>query len=289
MAGKVDPLSDEARDRAVEAAGLAVTGNVAAQALRRPRGLLAAMNEVEHDPPRYPQRPFDADYPNGATADEAGKLQYDIGGRPLTARYIAGRRQAGQPDTGLSSDELAGIVEGRTGHPPYSLPRRAIGGDRGATLIDQASGEPLMVGVADDLHPEDVRRVLGHETGHVVDQTAGNIPITGIEDQLYRNYDTLQRGRDPGQSRIGPEGVGYPDEQIPQELMAEAVRAYLSDPNYLKTVGPETAARIREYVNAHPRLKDIIQFNSVPAGIIGAGSLLDDDEFQKAWEQGYGA
>lgn len=44
--------------------------------------------------------------------------------------------------------------------------------------------------------------------------------------------------------------------------MAEAVRAYMADPNYLKTTAPETAAQVRDYVNGNARLKDTIQFNS---------------------------
>ena len=53
--------------------------------------------------------------------------------------------------------------------------------------------------------------------------------------------------------------------------MAEAIRAYLADPNYLKTVAPKTAAAIREAVNSHPILSKIIQFNTMvgPAAMIG--------------------
>ena len=47
--------------------------------------------------------------------------------------------------------------------------------------------------------------------------------------------------------------------------MAEAIRAYMTDPNYLKSVAPETAKRIREAVNANPRLNSVIQLNANPA------------------------
>ena len=50
----------------------------------------------------------------------------------------------------------------------------------------------------------------------------------------------------------------------------EAIRAYMTDPNYLKTVAPKTAARIREFVNSHPTLSKNIQFNSL-AGPIASG------------------
>lgn len=44
--------------------------------------------------------------------------------------------------------------------------------------------------------------------------------------------------------------------------MAEAIRAYLANPNYLKTVAPDVAARIRSSVNANPELSPHIQFNA---------------------------
>ncbi len=37
----------------------------------------------------------------------------------------------------------------------------------------------------------------------------------------------------------------------------------MADPNYMKTVAPRTAKRIRMYVNDDPLLKNIIQFNSI--------------------------
>ena len=43
--------------------------------------------------------------------------------------------------------------------------------------------------------------------------------------------------------------------------MAEAIRAYLLDPNYLKTLAPNVAARIRAAVNPNPEVNRILQFN----------------------------
>jgi hypothetical protein len=56
---------------------------------------------------------------------------------------------------------------------------------------------------------------------------------------------------------------------VPRDLWAEAIRASMTDPNYLKSVAPKTAARIRAAVNANPQLAPIIQFNadSVPFGV----------------------
>ncbi len=63
----------------------------------------------------------------------------------------------------------------------------------------------------------------------------------------------------------------------------EAARAYMADPNYLKTDAPKTAARIREYVSPNPLTNRHIQFNSllaaagVPAAI-GFGTLMPQME-----------
>jgi hypothetical protein len=45
----------------------------------------------------------------------------------------------------------------------------------------------------------------------------------------------------------------------------------MADPNFLKTVSPSVAKRIRDAVNAHPRLKSIVQFNSMAAALAAAG------------------
>ncbi|KQS79043.1 hypothetical protein ASG25_10680 [Rhizobium sp. Leaf384] len=78
--------------------------------------------------------------------------------------------------------------------------------------------------------------------------------------------------------------------------MTEAIRAYMADPNYIKTVAPETASRIRQCVNDNPRLRDIIQFNSVGAAGVLANGLrdwsnpeLDDERFGALYLAGKGA
>lgn len=63
--------------------------------------------------------------------------------------------------------------------------------------------------------------------------------------------------------------------------MAEAIRGYLLYPNWFKTVAPNTAKRIRAYVNANPKINRSIQFNSL-VGLggtgIGAATLGDREE-----------
>jgi hypothetical protein len=65
----------------------------------------------------------------------------------------------------------------------------------------------------------------------------------------------------------------YEGNGVLREYVAEAIRAYLVNPNYLKTVAPKTAAAIRAAVNGHPRLSRILQFNTV--GSFGVLRLMD--------------
>jgi len=54
--------------------------------------------------------------------------------------------------------------------------------------------------------------------------------------------------------------------------MAEAIRAYLQNPNYLKTVAPETARRIRTAVNGNDMFKRWIQFNTAAGLAVGGAA-----------------
>ena len=80
-----------------------------------------------------------------------------------------------------------------------------------------------------------------------------------IEEELYGVYRDLNN---PRAKHWGPTDEGYARHEVGKELWAEAIRAYMADPNYLKTVAPETAAAIRAAVNENDQLRHIIQFNA---------------------------
>lgn len=89
--------------------------------------------------------------------------------------------------------------------------------------------------------------------------------------ELAPLYNTLNNpNRTPGSLRAAPgrmftpADLGYSGEAVSREYLAEAIRAYLVDPNYVKSIAPKTAARIREWINSHPGLLPILQFNSLP-------------------------
>jgi hypothetical protein len=234
-------------------------------------------------PSRAP-RDFRADYPEGAPHDESGVLTHDLEGRPLVARYVAGRNMVNEPDQPVAAHSLPHIVQRSTGKPVQFVPSHKLDGDLGVTRFNKESLRPTEVGVSNDLKPDMVRHVLGHEVGHVVDQLAKEIPIKGIEPELYRLYNSLNNpirtrgGNDalPWARRITPKTHGYTEDAIPRELMAEATRAYLFNPNFIKTVAPKVAARIRAYVNENPWLKRTIQFNS----LAGLGVIATEHDQQ---------
>jgi hypothetical protein len=108
----------------IGAAGLAagfvpVVGDAAAKAIREARNParmaaeraknLASRQVRIYDPPAKPQRDFALDYPQGADADEAGKLRYDMERRPLGGRYVVGRQMVGEPDRSLGYEGLVDL------------------------------------------------------------------------------------------------------------------------------------------------------------------------------------
>ncbi|MGD9617726.1 MAG: hypothetical protein AB7H90_21800 [Alphaproteobacteria bacterium] len=109
---------------------------------------------------------------------------------------------------------------------------------------------------------------------------ARQIPTTGISTDLRQVYNTLTTGQERTRNLTGPQHLGYRGEDVPRELMAEAIRAYMADSNYLKTVAPGVAARIREYVNTHPILSPTIQFNTLAGLLGGAGAVAATNPYQ---------
>jgi hypothetical protein len=219
-------------------------------------------------PQEVPQRPFEADYPNGAKADGAGNLKLDMEGRPLTAELIVGRRKIGGPDVPVDDDATMAFANKLT--PGGLVPRWKIrDGGWARTHVDR-SGKPIRVELSGAVPQDEVPLVVGHENGHILDQLAGGIPTEGLLREAEDIYATHVTPREEFE-KATPENWGYSVEEVPREHMAEMVRAYMTDPNAMKAQWPEAAARIREYVNGNPKLNRVIQFNSLGAGLVGGG------------------
>lgn len=223
------------------------------------------------------KRPFHDDYPQGARSDESGRLTHDIEGRPLLARYIAGRRTVDGDDQGIGAvdaDRIADLLGFRTRSVARSGPE--LKGDAGRFV---ASGDQKSIYIDKALSPTDAALVQQHELGHGLESlTFGSkIPQAGAAREAAQVYSDLNSKMYVPKGKIGatPESHGYQKNEWESERMAESIRAYLRDPNYFKSVAPKLAARIREYLNNNPNTKKIVQFNS--AGGVGLGLLGPDD------------
>ncbi|MCC3859870.1 hypothetical protein [Pseudemcibacter aquimaris] len=235
-----------------------------------------------YNPPNKPLRDFNEDYPYGAKIESQypgnqGRLAQDIDGNPLTARFVAGRTTQGGIDRGISPEVYDEISTGIMGNKAEGVSAEYLGPNtEGATYFDPLTKKPIEIGILNTLDDDYYKQVYGHEIGHVIDQAAGEIPTAGIENNLRSVYHTMNTGRENSTNQFGPQHFGYGDEDIPRELMAESIRAYMADPNYIKTVAPEVAKRIRKHVNQNPDINKTIQFNSTGAGIgLGATGLSD--------------
>ena len=258
---------------------------VAGESAQAPE-ILAKKGVYTYDPPSMPHRPFEEDYPHGATADPSGRLTTDRDGRPINAPFVAGRRVLGGVDEGLQAGDTRAILrELARRYAEVTTDRRLIGSDAGRLITEQGpNGLERRVYLHGDLTPEQFPRVYAHETAHVIDDIAGKLRTDGLVKELKPVYDRLNR---PGGNQpVTPEAMGYSGDRVPREYIAEAIRAYMVNPNYLKTVAPKTAARIREFVNANPQMSSVVQFNSLlGAGLLGAGVRDQDTETPPAPEQ----
>jgi hypothetical protein len=135
---------------------------------------------------------------------------------------------------------------------------------------------------------ESAQHIHAHMIGHILDYRAGQdlatptnegfqgIPPDDLNEELRHVYNdcnnaVLHKARrlnpdaqptdDPKFQGFGPEQRGCYGADARAELRAEAFRAYMQDPNYIKTVAPKVAARIRAAVNGNPNINRVIQFN----------------------------
>jgi hypothetical protein len=279
--------------RAGDPRGMALAVLPAGVAARRAaRGVndMASKSVRIYDPPAKPPRPFTDDYQAGAPADATGRLTHDIEGRPLTARHVVGRRVVGGADKALPTAELDAVTKATTGVGPAAVASREIGNDAGRFKVGyDPDGQPTYrVYIDKNLDAATAERVLGHEIGHVIDYVAGHakgIAHRGLVKELKQIYNDLNNPNRSSQGAASwarpyrPQDIGYKGDDIPREWIAEAIRAYMTNPNYLKFVAPETAAAIRAAVNANPKLREIIQFNSIAAAaaLPFVGARADDE------------
>jgi hypothetical protein len=235
----------------------------------------ATVRKSEHDiydPPMKQQRPFEADYPHEARTDASGRLLETMDGTPITARHVAGRREPGGPDVGLTPTQFEDVVARLTGRRPQRAEPGSteLGDALGVTEYDPGR-RAYNVYINRTLNPGDMGRVAGHEMSHVLHETAGApIPPRAALGELLENYSTLATGREGRRPLTTPYDFRYSDGDVLPELVVEGMRGYATNPNYFKTVAPEAAEWIRGWANANPWIRDVIQFNAL-TGLLAGG------------------
>ena len=213
---------------------------------------MASANPRMYNPPTKSPRPFEADYPAGAPANASGQLTADIEGRPLGgASYIVGRRVVGGADVALPETQLDAVTKSLLGSGPQAvaaraLPRGTVGAYRRSVVADMPARN---ISVGQWLPGPVAAKVVGHELGYAIDDLAGTIPTVGLNTELRSVYNDLNNpdlalarkrnpnidpnatGSPPKLRNHGPEMLGYRGDAVQRELVAEALRAYMADPN----------------------------------------------------------
>jgi hypothetical protein len=134
------------------------------------------------------------------------------------------------------------------------------------------------VSIDANLDPRSSDMVASHELGHVLRLLTELALNADGRREMRALFNTMNnRNRTPDGLDAAPGSVVTPDtfgsyskqgaipglDRVEEEYYAEALRAYMADPNFVKSVAPNFAAAVRAAVNSHPRLRRVIQFNSL--------------------------
>lgn len=168
-------------------------------------------------------------------------------------------RLAGLLTDGVADVPAAALAAGELGALAYRMPA----GGRGAwSPAGHLRPEAMRIELSDRLDAAMRSRVLAHETGHAVDQTAG----------ISANVDVAPAGVAAGlqkmSQRYRPEAwEGGPNLYAadPGETVADAIALYLTDPALAKRMAPDAAAWVRSAANRDGRVRRHVIFNTRPA------------------------
>lgn len=268
---------------------------------------LAAKPSSMYDPPSRLPRAFEEDYPNGAQVNAAGNITRTIDGDPINpGAYVVGRAQDGGSDVALPGEALDKIAKAGTGRGLVVVPEGGLGKDSGryrkARLSsdewealkpwerEASDGFRRSIDVTINPDPAAFERAARHEVSHLVNDIAGTGNVTkhgkptikridsAFQAELDAIYDHLNRPEKWKGGLFTPGDKKYPKAEWADEYAAEAVRAYMTDPNYMKTVAPNTAKAIRK-VNKNETLNKVIQFNALawPGAALGVSAYRQNE------------
>lgn len=213
--------------------------------------------------------------------DGNDRPRYDVDGRPIDPNaVIAGVQNSQQSRTEISALELGKVINQLTGRQikifnPVGDKAGVLGETRqfddGSQLVSVARGV---------IRNKGDKEILAHELGHVLHNLAKDFPAQDHIDDLTNIYSFMHGGRGKkGASAkesgplILPQHRGYKPEKAVREQVAEAVRLYIENPDYIKDNYPALAAAMRQHLS-----NKTIHFNSAilptaAAAAIGAGMM----------------
>jgi hypothetical protein len=185
--------------------------------LKAPRSTLESRSSLMYNPPAKRPRPFGEDYKTGVSGEPGSPLLVDNRGTALTAENIVGRRTVGGADEALTPEGLDNAATSLLGSQPEaveagSLPRGSVGGYREVRTDD---GPERTIKFLRSLDPSAAQKVVAHELGHAIDEMSGQIPTAGLNTELRRVYNTLSTGRERTTQLMGPQHLGYSEQDVP--------------------------------------------------------------------------
>ena len=208
----------------------------------------------------------------------------DPEGRELSAQYIVGQREPGGPNVPLALEEIRDVIRRLADDVQYvpsrEMPKMPDGRRAGGFV--ESRGEPAYRQSAffDDALRDDPF-VHRHEGSHLIDnltlarERLANAP-RNRRDAVTSSAET----RPTSWMRLGRKST-YLNRR--DELTADAMQAYMTNPGRFKAKYPRLGKWIRDSVNQHPDVAGLIQFNTLfpwaaLGGAAGIGSLYMGDE-----------
>lgn len=245
--------------------------------------------DIGHDLPKQRQMPIETYYGGRMPeTDHRGRLTHTPEGDPLVAPLIVGRIDAGRDRT-LSPRQMDNVINSftRKRWERADESNDYLEEDLGVTYGDPRKKFPTQVLINRHLRGRQAESIKAHEFGHVVRKVTQPEPrglvYPPIPDKYgndaARAYHHLNTGKAhrENQKLYGPVDRD-PDEKYPvEEIFAEAMRAYLTDPNAFKTLYPAMGEFVRKVVNRNPDLRKVIQFNSAAGAAALTGYGATDD------------
>jgi hypothetical protein len=247
-----------------------------------------APGQLYFDPPNV-NRPFEADYPRATEFDLLSqKLLEDMDKVSiLDSSTVIGRKKFEGPDVPLLeenfhdfakrlTDERGGLKEVE----PREMKRP---GSPAETDFDK-DGIPTDFRVLRTLSPRDKAVATTREFANAIAAWIRPFreydyfsPLSRIEmRRVYNELGNPKRieGRPDKDARpFTPADRGYSADEAPWEYLTEAVRGYLAEPGWLKSVAPDTAKTLRQIARDHFSFRKFLHLNGLaPMMLGGAGA-----------------